>query len=82
MTFPVTSIGTGEGHGREELLSHLKRNISVDWTERQAARAKLRVLVKRMLRRFGYPPDLQDVAVQTVIQQAELYAAEWARAAA
>ena len=64
-----------------ELLNHLKRNISVDWTERQAARAKLRVLVKRILRRYGYPPDLQDDAVRTVIQQAEMYAAEWAKAA-
>ena len=61
-----------------ELLSSLKSNISVDWAHRESARARMRVLVKRILRRYGYPPDLQDSAVQTVLQQAEALSARWA----
>ncbi|GIV81895.1 MAG: DEAD/DEAH box helicase [Anaerolineae bacterium] len=61
-----------------ELVKQVRRNVSIDWTVRQAARAKMRVLVKRILRRYGYPPDLQDAATQTVLEQAELLAAEWA----
>jgi type I restriction enzyme, R subunit len=60
-----------------ELLVSLKENISVDWAHRQSARARLRVLVKRILRKYGYPPDLQDAAVQTVLQQAEVLCKDW-----
>lgn len=63
-----------------ELLSSLKSNISTDWMHRDAARARLRVLVKRILRKYGYPPDLQDGAVQIVLQQAEALSAEWVAA--
>lgn len=61
-----------------ELLMNLRKNISVDWTRRESARARMRVLVKRILRKYGYPPDLQDTTVQTVLQQAEALASEWA----
>lgn len=61
-----------------ELLVSVKGSLSVDWIHREAARARLRVLVKRILRKYGYPPDLQDAAVQTVIQQAEVLSAQWA----
>ena len=61
-----------------ELLSSLKSNASVDWQHRESARARMRVLVKRILRQHGYPPDLQDAAVQTVLQQAEVLSARWA----
>jgi type I restriction enzyme R subunit len=54
-----------------ELLTSLRENVSVDWAHRDSARARMRVLVKRILRKYGYPPDLQDKAVQTVLQQAE-----------
>ena len=54
-----------------ELLMSLRENMSVDWVHRDSARARMRVLVKRILRKYGYPPDLQDTAVQTVLQQAE-----------
>ena len=64
-----------------ELLMSLKGNVSVDWMHREAARARMRVLVKRILRKYGYPPDLQDAAVQTVLQQAEALSAAWAGAA-
>ena len=63
-----------------ELLSNLKNNASVDWQHRARARARMRVLVKRILRKYGYPPDLQDGSVQTVLQQAEALSARWATA--
>ena len=62
----------------QELLSSLKSNASVDWQHRDSARARIRVLVKHILRKYGYPPDLQDAAVQTVLQQAEVLSARWA----
>lgn len=60
-----------------ELLVSLRENVSVDWAHRDSARARMRVLVKRILRKYGYPPDLQDAAVQTVLQQAEALSAAW-----
>lgn len=63
-----------------ELVTSLKGNVSVDWTHRESARARMRVLVKRILRRYGYPPDLENAAVQNVLRQAEALAAEWALA--
>jgi type I restriction enzyme, R subunit len=62
-----------------ELVTSVKSNVTVDWMHRDAARARLRVLVKKILRK--YPQDLQDTAVQTVLQQAEALSAEWAKAA-
>ncbi|MBK1724148.1 type I restriction endonuclease subunit R [Thiocystis violacea] len=61
-----------------ELLNNLKKNVSIDWAQREPARARIRVLVKRILRKYGYPPDLQDAAVQTVLQQAEVLSERWA----
>ena len=61
-----------------ELLNSLKSNASVDWQHREPARARMRILVKHILRKYGYPPDLQDAAVQTVLQQAEVLSARWA----
>jgi len=61
-----------------ELVKQVRRNVTIDWTVKQAARARMRVLVKRILRKFGYPPDLQDAATKTVLEQAELLAAGWA----
>jgi len=60
-----------------ELLVSLRENVTVDWAHRESARARLRVLVKRILRKYGYPPDLQDAAVQTVLQQAEVLLSGW-----
>ncbi len=62
-----------------ELLNSLKSNITVDWSHRDSARARMRVLVKRILRRHGFPPDLQDAAIQTVLQQAEALSSQWTR---
>ena len=60
-----------------ELISQVKQSVSIDWTLRESARAKIKVMVKRILRRYGYPPDLQDEAVKTVLAQAELLCAGW-----
>ena len=61
-----------------ELLGKVKANVSIDWTIKERVRAKMRVLVRRILKRYGYPPDLQEVATQTVLEQAETLCAEWA----
>lgn len=58
-----------------ELLVSLKKSFSVDWKHREVARAKLRVLVKRILRKYGYHPDLQEGAERTVVQPAEVLSA-------
>ncbi len=60
-----------------ELIQQVKKSVSIDWTLREGARAKIRVMVKRILNKYGYPPDLQEEAVKTVLQQAELLCAEW-----
>jgi type I restriction enzyme R subunit len=54
-----------------ELLENLRKNATVDWAKRESARANMRVLVKRILKKYGYPPDLSEEAVQTVLAQAE-----------
>jgi type I restriction enzyme R subunit len=59
-----------------ELADTVHRNTSIDWTIRESIRAKLRVMVKRILRKYGYPPDKQEKATQTVIEQAELLCAD------
>lgn len=55
----------------------VSENVTIDWTLREGARAKIRVMVKRILNKYGYPPDLQEEAVKTVLQQAELLCSEW-----
>jgi len=51
--------------------------LFVDWTLRESARAKIKVLVKRILRKHGYPPDLEEEATKTVLAQTELLCADW-----
>jgi Type I site-specific restriction-modification system, R (restriction) subunit and related helicases len=60
-----------------ELITKVRASATIDWQLRESARARIRVLVKRILNKYGYPPDLQDEAVQTVLQQAELLCADW-----
>ena len=60
-----------------ELVQQVRSNVTIDWTVKQSARAKIRVLVKRILRKYGYPPDLQEKATDLVLEQAELLAAQW-----
>ena len=60
-----------------ELITKVRHSVTIDWTLRETARAKIRVMVKRILNKYGYPPDLQDEAVKTVLMQAELLCADW-----
>jgi type I restriction enzyme R subunit len=60
-----------------ELITKVRTSVTIDWTLRESARAKIRVIVKRILNKFGYPPDLQEEAVKTVLKQAELLCADW-----
>jgi len=61
-----------------ELVEAVRKNVTIDWTVRENVRAQLRVIVKRILRKYGYPPDKQEKATQTVLAQAALLSEEWA----
>lgn len=61
-----------------ELITQVRKSVTIDWTLRESARAKIRVMVKRILNKYGYPPDLQEEAVKTVLAQAELLSVGWA----
>ena len=65
-----------------ELVDTVKQNVTIDWTVKESVRAKLRVIVKRILRKYGYPPDKQEAATNTVLQQAELLSDFWTQAGA
>ena len=62
-----------------ELVATVRASTVIDWTIRDNVRAQLRVLIKRILRRHGYPPDKQEKATQTVLEQAEVLSEEWLR---
>jgi len=64
----------------QELLDKVKQNVSIDWALRENARAQIRVMVKRILRRYGYPPDLERRATELVLEQTEVLCNEWALA--
>lgn len=61
-----------------ELVETVRRNASIDWTLRENVQAQMRVYVKRILRKYGYPPDLQEKATHTVLEQAALLSEQWA----
>jgi len=63
-----------------ELVQAVRGNVTIDWTVRENVRAHLRVIVKRILRKHGYPPDKQEKATQTVLEQAEVLSEVWATA--
>ena len=60
-----------------ELVTKVNNSVTIDWTVREGARAKIRVMVKRILNQFGYPPDFQEKAAQTVLDQAVLLCEHW-----
>src|SRR5256886_17423215 len=60
-----------------ELVATVRANVTIDWTVRENVRAQLRVLVKRILRKHGYPPGKQEKATQTVLEQPEVFAEGW-----
>ena len=61
-----------------EIAEKLRKSITVDWSVRESVRARLRLLVKSLLRKYKYPPDQQDEAVELVLSQAEVISEEWA----
>jgi type I restriction enzyme R subunit len=61
-----------------ELVENVRKNATLDWTQRENVQAKLRVIVKRILKKYGYPPDKQEKATQTVLEQAEVLSEGWA----
>jgi type I restriction enzyme R subunit len=58
------------------ITERVKQNASIDWTIKESVRAKLKVIIKRTLRQYGYPPDMQKLATETVLKQAEMIANE------
>ena len=61
----------------QELVERVRRSVTVDWSRRENARAQLRVLVKRILRKYGYPPDKQEKATELVLAQTEVLCSDW-----
>jgi len=64
-----------------ELVQTVRGRVTIDWTLRENVRAQLRVLVKRILRKYGYPPDKQEQATRTVLEQAAVLSEAWVGAA-
>jgi len=59
------------------LVEKVRENTSIDWTIKENVRAKIKVIVKRILRRYGYPPDKQKMAVDRILKQSEIIAEDW-----
>jgi type I restriction enzyme R subunit len=60
-----------------ELIQMIRKSVAIDWTQRESVQAELRLKVKKILRKYGYPPDKQEKATRTVLEQAELIAKDW-----
>jgi type I restriction enzyme R subunit len=60
-----------------ELAENLRKNLTVDWSQRDSVQAKLRLMVKRILRKYKYPPDHENAAVELVLQQAKAMGEAW-----
>ena len=60
------------------LVERVRESVTIDWTVRESARARIRVMVRRILRKFKYPPDLQEEATILVLEQAEALCMDWA----
>ena len=61
-----------------ELVENVRKNVTIDWTIKESVQAGMRVIIKRILRKYGYPPDMQKKATDTVLEQAKMLANEWA----
>lgn len=61
-----------------DLVAAIRASVTIDWTQKEAVRARMRTKIKRLLRKHGYPPDKQQAAVVTIIEQAEVVCREWA----
>jgi len=63
-----------------DLVDAIHSSVAIDWTQKESVRAKMRIRIKRLLRKYGYPPDKREEAVITVIEQAEQVCRDWALA--
>jgi type I restriction enzyme R subunit len=63
-----------------DLVDNIRRSVTIDWAQRESVRARMRAMIKRLLRRHGYPPDQQDAAVARVLEQAEATCMDWSEA--
>ncbi len=61
------------------LVNRVRNNTTIDWSLKESARAQMKVMVKRLLRKYGYPPDKQAIATETVLEQGQLFADEWVK---
>lgn len=61
------------------LVDRVRKNTTIDWSLKESTRARMKVMVKRLLRKYGYPPDKQAIATETVLEQAKLFADEWVK---
>lgn len=61
-----------------DLVEVIRRNVSIGWTQKETVRAKMRTSIKRLLRKYGYPPDKRQAAIDTVLEQAEEVCRDWA----
>ena len=61
-----------------ELVEAVRKSVRIDWTIKESVRAQIRVMVKRILKKYGYPPDKQEKATATVLEQAEVLCRDWA----
>lgn len=61
------------------LVKKVKENTTIDWTIKESVQARLRVIVKRVLNQYGYPPDKQKLATDNILKQAELFAEDWSK---
>ena len=61
-----------------ELVEAVRKSARIDWTIKESVRAEIRVMVKRILGKYGYPPDKQEKATRTVLEQAEVLCKDWA----
>ena len=68
-------------HIAHDLVEAIRQSVTIDWTQKEAVRARMRAKVKRLLRKHGYLPDKREDAVVTVIEQAETVCREWGEAA-
>jgi type I restriction enzyme, R subunit len=62
----------------QELVDRVRHSVTIDWQVRENARAQIRVVVKRILRKHGYPPDMQQRATELVLEQTEVICGDWA----
>jgi len=75
---PCASCHPGRAGSDHRRTGEVRKGVTLDWTVRESARAKIRVMVRRILNKHGYPPDLREEATKLVLEQAQLLCVDWA----